>query len=170
MSFHSPQSREPSWFAPLSIDLILAVAKVTVLHPFVAWMVPLGFRAQAMRWTQTAMQVSIGWASFLTLLYFLNVLNKQIAYSKPRKVDLSEEVIVITGGASGLGLLVAEVYGMRGATVAVLDVQDLESGEARGVTHYKCDISDRAQVIKVATQIEQDVSISIIYKKQLADS
>lgn len=114
-----------------------------------------------MRWTQTAMQVSITWASFLTLLYFLNILNKQIAYSKARKVDLSEEVIVITGGASGLGLLIAEVYGMRGATVAVLDVRDLEAGEARGVTHYKCDVSDRAQVVKVAAQIEQDVRCSI---------
>lgn len=121
-------------------------------------MVPLGFRAQAMKWHQTPMQVAIGWASFLTLLYFLNVLNNQVAYSKARKVDLSEEVIVITGGASGLGLLIAEVYGMRGATVAVLDIQDLESGEARGVTHYKCDISNREQVIKVAAQIEQDVS------------
>jgi len=161
MSFQGPPSRDLSWFAPLSIDLIIAVSKVTILHPFVVWMVPLGFRAQAMRWTQTPMQIAIGWASFLTLLFFLSILNKQMAYSKARKVDLSEEVIVITGGASGLGLLVAEVYGMRGATVAVLDIQDLESGEARGVTHYKCDISDRAQVIKVAAKIEQDVNTKL---------
>lgn len=115
-----------------------------------------------MRWTQTAMQVSIGWASFLTLLYFLSVLNNQLAYSKARKVDLSEEVIVITGGASGLGLLIAEVYGMRGATVAVLDIQDLEAGEARGVTHYRCDISDTKQVVKIAAQIEQDLGTPTI--------
>jgi NADPH:quinone reductase-like Zn-dependent oxidoreductase len=157
MSFQ-PRMREPGWAQPLSIDLLLKVLNVTFLHPFVAWMVPLCMRAQAMAWDHTAMHVALAYASSLTLLFFLNTLNKQIAYSKPRTVDLSEEVIVITGGASGLGLLIAEVYGMRGATVAVLDVQDLESGEARGVTTYKCDVGDNAQVVRVAAQIEKEVS------------
>jgi hypothetical protein len=156
MSFQ-PQHREPTWLQPLSIDLLLKVLNVTFLHPFVAWMVPLCMRAQAMPWTHTAMHIALGYASFLTMLYFLNVLNKQIAYSKPRKVDLEEEVIVITGGASGLGLLIAEVYGMRGATVAVLDIQELEAGEARGVTAYKCDVGDKKQVARVAAQIEKEV-------------
>jgi len=98
----------------------------------------------------------------LTALYFLNVLNRQIAYSKARKVDLSEEVIVITGGASGLGLLIAEVYGMRGATVAILDVKELESGEARGVTAYKCDVSDKEQLAHVAIEIERDLGMPTI--------
>ncbi len=154
---YQPRSQEPGWAQPLSIDLLLKVLNVTFLHPFVAWMIPLCMRAQAMQWTHPAIQIAIGYASFLTLLYFLNVLNKQIAYSKPRKVDLGEEVIVITGGASGLGLLIAEVYGMRGATVAVLDVQELESGEARGVTAYKCDVGDKEQVACVAAQIEKEV-------------
>jgi hypothetical protein len=117
-------------------------------------------RAQAMPWSHTAIQIAIGYASFLTAMFFLGVLNKQIAYTKARKVDFSEEVIVITGGASGLGLLIAEVYGMRGATVAVLDVKDLESGEARGVSVYKCDVGDKKQVAKVAVDIERDVSTS----------
>jgi len=121
-------------------------------------MIPLCMRAQATPWTDPAMQVALGYASFLTLMFFLGVLNRQIAYSKPRKVDLSEEVIVITGGASGLGLLIAEVYGMRGATVAVLDVKELESGEARGVSSYKCDIGDKEQLARVAVEIERDVS------------
>jgi NAD(P)-dependent dehydrogenase (short-subunit alcohol dehydrogenase family) len=76
----------------------------------------------------------------------------------PREVVPSEEVIVITGGASGLGLLIAEVYGMRGATVAVLDVKEMENGEARGVTYYKCDVTDKAQIARVAAEIERDVS------------
>ena len=168
MSFQPPPSRELSWAKPLSIDLILKVLNVTFLHPFVAWMVPLCMRAQAMTWTATAMQVAIGYASLLTALYFLGVLNRQIAYSKPRKVDFSEEVIVVTGGASGLGLLVAEVYGMRGATVAVLDVKDLEAGEARGVSVYKCDVGDKEQVAKVAVEIERDVSSSTSRKEPTA--
>jgi NAD(P)-dependent dehydrogenase (short-subunit alcohol dehydrogenase family) len=54
--------------------------------------------------------------------------------------------------------LVAEVYGMRGATVAVLDVNDMENGEAKGVTFYKCDVTDKARLAQVAKDIERDVS------------
>ncbi|KAH8819980.1 hypothetical protein F5884DRAFT_32491 [Xylogone sp. PMI_703] len=164
MAYASPPSRgqDLSWTQPLSIDLFLKVLNVTFLHPFVAWMLPLCLRAQATPWTHTSMHVTIGYASFLTMMYFLGVLNRQIAFSKPREVDLSDEVIVITGGASGLGLLIAEVYGMRGATVAVLDVRDLEAGEARGVTTYKCDVGDKEQVARVAVEIERDLGTPTI--------
>lgn len=159
---NQPRSKD-SWAKPLSIDLILKVLNITLFHPWVAWMMPLCMRAQATPWHHTSMHVAIGYASLLTAFYFLGILNHQIAYSKPRQVDLSEEVIVITGGASGLGLLVAEVYGMRGATVAVLDVKELESGEARGVSVYKCDVADKDQLARVAVEIERDVSSSYSY-------
>jgi hypothetical protein len=155
---YQPRNQELAWAKPLSIDLLIKVLNVTFLHPFVAWMMPLCMRAQAMPWHHTAIQIAIGYASVITALFFLGILNRQIAYSKPRKVDFSEEVIVITGGASGLGLLIAEVYGMRGASVAVLDVKDLEAGEARGVSVYKCDVGDKEQVARVAVEIERDVS------------
>lgn len=154
---YQPRNQELAWAKPLSIDLLIKVLNVTFFHPFVAWMIPLCMRAQAMPWSHTAMQLTIGYASFLTMLFFLGILNRQIAYSKPRTVDLSEEVIVITGGASGLGLLIAEVYGMRGATVAVLDVKILEAGEARGVSAYQCDVGDKNQLARVALEIERDV-------------
>lgn len=151
-------SQEGHWAKPFSIDVFLKVLNVTFLHPFVAWMLPLSLRGQGSSWDAVPMQIFIAYASTLTLLFFLGVLNRQIAYSKAREVDLSEEVIVITGGASGLGLLIAEVYGMRGATVAVLDVQELESGEALGVTAYKCDVSNKDDLARVAIEIERDVS------------
>lgn len=157
-----PQS--DSWFAPLSLDLLVKVFKITFFHPFVSWIIPLCFRAQALRWDAPPMLVSIAWACFITVCWIAQAVNLRIAYGLPREVDLTEEVIVITGGASGLGLLIAEVYGMRGATVAVLDVNDMENGEARGVTFYKCDVTDKAQVARVAAQIERDVSLPTAYK------
>lgn len=102
---------------------------------------------------------SIVWGVLVTVSWMANIINQRIAYGLPREVDLSEEVIVITGGASGLGMLVAEVYGMRGASVAVLDVNDMEHQEARGITYYRCDVSDKDQITKVAAQIEKDVSL-----------
>ncbi|KAK2596236.1 hypothetical protein QQS21_006328 [Conoideocrella luteorostrata] len=151
-----PPQRD-SWFAPLSIDLFIKVLNVTFLHPFVCWLIPLCFRAQTIPWDAHRMIASFAWATFITLCWMASVVNQRIAYGLPREVDLSEEVIVITGGASGLGMLVAEVYGMRGASVAVLDVNEMENGEARGVTYYKCDVSDKKQIAKAAADIERDL-------------
>ncbi|KAI0395706.1 hypothetical protein F5Y17DRAFT_184315 [Xylariaceae sp. FL0594] len=157
----SPSTHD-SWFAPLSIDLILKVLNVTLLHPFVAWIIPLCFRAEHQAWDTRPMVVSVAWATLVTLMWMGNVASHRIAYGLHREVDLGEEVIVITGGASGLGLLIAEVYGMRGATVAVLDTRPLENTEARGVTYYRCDVSDKSQVARVAAEIERDLGTPTI--------
>ncbi|KAI1388926.1 NAD(P)-binding protein [Hypoxylon trugodes] len=171
-----PTTRE-SWVSSISVDLFLKVLNVTLLHPFVAWIIPLCFRAEHQDYTTRPMIVSITWAIFVTLLWMGNVMSHKIAYGIHREVDLTEEVIVITGGASGLGLLIAEVYGMRGATVAVLDIADLESTDARGITYYKCDVTDKAQIARVAQEIERDLgtptvlinNAAIVVGKKLLD-
>lgn len=156
--FRRPPQRE-SWFAPLSIDLFLKVLYVTFLHPFVAWVAVLCLRAEHMHWDAMPMRVAMAYATFITVCWTASAVNKRIAFGIPREVDMSEEVIVITGGSSGLGLLIAEVYGMRGASVAVLDVKEMENGEARGVSYYKCDVSDRKQLAAAAEKIEEEVSL-----------
>lgn len=69
-------------------------------------------------------------------------------------------MVVITGGASGLGRCIAETYGMRGASVAVLDVKEVEGGvEAwgEGCRWYRCDVGSFDHVQKVKGEIEKDV-------------
>jgi hypothetical protein len=154
-----PSPQRDSWFAPVSVDLILKVLNVTFLHPFVAWMVPLCFRAETMDWDKKPMIISLIYATAVTVWWVLGQINQRLAFGTAREVDLGEEVIVITGGASGLGGLIAEVYGMRGATVAVLDVREPENPEAKGVSFYKCDVTDKARIAEVAKEIEDDVSV-----------
>ncbi|KAF4123692.1 Short-chain dehydrogenase [Geosmithia morbida] len=149
-----------SWLAPLSVDLVLKVLYVTLLHPFVCFMIPLCLRARAVEWDAPWMIASFAWATVVTMGWAAASVNRRLAYGRPREIDLSEEVIVITGGAGGMGLLLAEVYGMRGATVAVLDVNDMENCEARGVTHYRCDVGDKDQVAEAAREIEKEVSLT----------
>ncbi|KAI1867135.1 uncharacterized protein JN550_007187 [Neoarthrinium moseri] len=161
MNDQRPPTRD-SWFAPLSVDLVLKALNVTFFHPFIAWLVPLCFRARHMNYDAMPIQITIGWAVLVTALWVLNKFSHKLAYGMHREVDLSEEVIVITGGASGLGLLIAEVYGMRGATVAVLDKAELESTDARGITYYKCDVSDKAQIARVAAEIERDLGVPTV--------
>ncbi|KAK7977472.1 hypothetical protein PG996_003527 [Apiospora saccharicola] len=163
-----PQTRDSLW-APITIDLLLKVLNVTIFHPFIAWLIPLCFRAEHMEFDAMPMRVTIAWAFCVTMVWMGNMMSHKIAYGMPREVDLSEDVIVITGGASGLGLLIAEVYGMRGATVAVLDKADLEATDARGITYYKCDVSDKAQIAKVAAKIEEDLGLPTILINNAAE-
>jgi NAD(P)-dependent dehydrogenase (short-subunit alcohol dehydrogenase family) len=72
---------------------------------------------------------------------------------------------VITGGGSGLGQLIAQIYGMRGAGVAVLDVKEVSEvewwDEISGVDYYQCDVSDRKALEMTAKRIENDVSANL---------
>ncbi|KAG6286483.1 putative secondary metabolism biosynthetic enzyme [Claviceps purpurea] len=160
---HTEVLPRESWSSPLSIDLLSKVLHTTVLHPFLVWLLPLCLAAQATPWNEPWMLAFLGWASLVSLSCLAGALNRRVAYGLPREVDLSEEVVVVTGGGSGLGLLVAEVYGMRGATVAVLDVRrGMEGGEGRGVRFYECDVGDGKRVAEVAMEIERDLGTPTI--------
>lgn len=154
----SVSTSEKPWHQHLTLDLLLHVFSKSIFHPFVAWMIPLCLRAQATPYTAPSFLYTTAYASFLTLLYFLSILNQRIAHGTPRDVDLTDEVIVITGGASGLGLCVAEIYGMRGASVAVMDVKEVDARtRAEGVDFYTCDVGNKEQVDRTWAQIVEDV-------------
>ncbi|KAK3062039.1 hypothetical protein LTS18_004949 [Coniosporium uncinatum] len=157
----SQASQEQGWYTHFNIDLIVKVLSYTILHPFVAWMIPLSLCAQLTPYSHLSLQLSVAYASLLTALFIFSLIDKRIAYGPPRDVDVSEEIIVITGGASGLGLLLAQVYGMRGASVAVLDVNRVNE-ESRGITFYNCDVGDKSQVEQAADAIRVDLGTPTI--------
>jgi len=95
----------------------------------------------------------------MTFRFILSVFNHRTAFGVPRDIDWEEEVVVVTGGANGIGLCIAETYGLRGASVAVLDTAELEHADDRGISMYKCDVSNRADVKRVAKLIQQEVSV-----------
>ncbi|KAI9811562.1 MAG: hypothetical protein M1826_003131 [Phylliscum demangeonii] len=151
------------WRGQITIDLLVRVLQTSIGHPFVAWLVPLCLRARAVGYTDGAMRVAVGYATLVSLLWLLAALNRRVAYGRARAVDLAQEVIVITGGASGVGMLMAEVYGMRGSAVAVLDVREMDDDASeRGIDYYRCDVGDRTQVERTARLIERDLGTPTI--------
>jgi len=85
---------------------------------------------------------------------------------------------VITGGASGLGRCLAEIYALRGATVAVLDIRSKESRNSiEDVSYYECDVGDAAAVTDVWTRITKELGLptilinnaSIVHGKRMLD-
>jgi hypothetical protein len=148
--------RQP-WYSYFTVDILYYAAKKTVLHPFIAWMIPLSLRAVTVPYDNLSMQISIAYAALLTLVWVFSVFNYRIAYGVPREVDYEEEVIVITGGASGLGRLIADFYAMRGASIAVLDVKKPEDDDMMGIQYFQCDVGDRKQVESAVAEIKEHV-------------
>lgn len=157
-SFDRPD--EP-WHHYLTIDVIWYVLGYTLFHPFVSWVLVLCLRAQYTAYGAPEMRIAMAWAILMSGIGIFGIVNDRIAFGAPREVDLSEEVIVITGGVEGLGGLLAETYGMRNANIAVLDTKEVGEDEAeeKGVIYYRCDVSDANQVEAAAAKIVEDVGI-----------
>jgi NAD(P)-dependent dehydrogenase (short-subunit alcohol dehydrogenase family) len=62
-------------------------------------------------------------------------------------VDITEKVVVVTGGGSGMGRATAELLREQGASVAILDLpasRGADAAEAIGATFHPCDVTDAA--------------------------
>lgn len=161
MPSHVTSGPDKLWYHHLTLDLFVKVLANSLFHPFVAWLVPLCLRAAQAPYESTEFIAACVYASSITLLWMLSIINKRVAYGIPREVDWNEEVVVITGGASGLGKIIAETFGMRGANVAIIDVAkpERESEGLAGVQVYQCDVGDAAAVESVKERIENDVGL-----------
>ncbi|KAF3918714.1 hypothetical protein AA313_de0208477 [Arthrobotrys entomopaga] len=140
----------------INIDLLVQVASVTFFHPLGAWMLPMSLRALTFQYHHPPLAGSILYATLVSLYSLLQLLNKRLAYGPNREFDKTEEVLVVTGGSSGLGLLVAQVYGMRGLSVAILDVNEPEV-EVRNVEFYKCDVGNYDDVKATSKRVIEEL-------------
>ncbi|KAL8775529.1 MAG: hypothetical protein Q9209_000025 [Squamulea sp. 1 TL-2023] len=155
----SSRAAPPPWYTHLNIDLLLHVGSYTIFHPFVASLIPLCLRALAAEYTSTSFIVTSAYAAFVILCHVLSAVNQRWAYGPPRKVKSLDEVVVVTGGASGLGRCIAEIYAMKGTSVAVVDVgiEESEEGEREGIRWYKGDVGDRRMMEQVWKRISEDL-------------
>ncbi|KAF2238243.1 putative short-chain dehydrogenase/reductase family protein [Viridothelium virens] len=149
-----------AWYKRFNIDLFLPGSNDLGVCAFYAWMIPLMVLARGASLSDRLLTITACGAIVVSLVWTLAIANRRLAYGPAREIQLSEEVVVITGGASGLGLLLAETFGMRGASVAVLDLK--EQDEAKGVSFYKCDVSERCELEDVANRITDELGTPTI--------
>tara|TARA_B110000503_G_scaffold42367_1_gene69405 strand:- start:2687 stop:3448 length:762 start_codon:yes stop_codon:yes gene_type:complete len=62
-------------------------------------------------------------------------------------------IMLVTGGASGMGLLLVKKLAAAGNKVAVVDVNPLPPGEVEGVSAFICDLSDHEATEKLVQEI-----------------
>ncbi|KAG8805586.1 hypothetical protein FRC17_005446 [Serendipita sp. 399] len=144
-------------FDHLDLDLVVKVASHTVFSPFFTFFVPLIYKGVGHSWTDTTLLIPSLWFLLMTVIWFLRfVANKWRNAGTPGKLDWGDQVIVITGGSSGVGALLAETLAMRQCTVAVLDLKPIDT-ENDNINYYKCDIRNGKAVEAVAKQIDKEL-------------
>jgi NAD(P)-dependent dehydrogenase (short-subunit alcohol dehydrogenase family) len=76
-----------------------------------------------------------------------------------RMIELKNDVVVVTGGASGIGLATARLAAMLGGRVVILDLERTISGPAKPLAErtvqIACDVSDSNQVQEAMHQIAE---------------
>lgn len=83
--------------------------------------------------------------------------------------NLAGKTAIVTGGSSGIGLAISQLFATRGAGVYIMDIDEGEGKKAckqiqqtgGQATFIKCDVSAQAEVQKAIDAIDQD-EISIL--------
>ncbi|KAJ0164996.1 Estradiol 17-beta-dehydrogenase 11 [Colletotrichum tanaceti] len=73
------------------------------------------------------------------------------------RYDWRREIVLVTGGAGGIGGRVVQLLAERGITVVVLDIQDLTFAAGSNVHYFKCDITSTEKLAAVSNEIRAKV-------------
>ena len=83
-----------------------------------------------------------------------------------RRKDVSKEIILITGAASGIGRALSLKFARLGSTIVLWDInksaneavaEEINSKTPNKAFPYQCDCSKREEVYKVAEEVKKDV-------------
>nr|XP_036580585.1 dehydrogenase reductase sdr family member 8 [Colletotrichum truncatum]KAF6788580.1 dehydrogenase reductase sdr family member 8 [Colletotrichum truncatum] len=73
------------------------------------------------------------------------------------RYDWSKEIVLVTGGAGGIGGHMVRLFAERGITVVVLDIQDMTFTAGANVHYFKCDLTSTEKLASVARDIRARV-------------
>ncbi|KAJ8503171.1 hypothetical protein ONZ45_g11094 [Pleurotus djamor] len=148
-------------FDSLDIDLVVKVLAHTAFSPFFTFFVPLFYL-----FLGASVKDSVVWLSGLYCLsvsafwffkwYSRLYRNQGSLLFGPGRFDWGEQIVVITGGASGVGELLANTLAVRNVTVVVLDVNPIVT-ENYNISYYKCDVSKWEEVEAVSKTIIEEI-------------
>ncbi|KXN92300.1 Short-chain dehydrogenase/reductase family 16C member 6 [Leucoagaricus sp. SymC.cos] len=157
-----PSQPEPTLvFDAFDVDLVVKVLAHTAFSPFFTIFIPIFYVFQGARLTDGVVVYSAAYSvavSAFWLIKWISLLyrNQGNLLFAPKPLDWDGEIVVITGGSSGIGELLANTLAVRNVTVIVLDVKPIQT-ENYNITYYKCDVSKWSEVEAVARRIKEEV-------------
>ncbi|SPO01993.1 related to a retinal short-chain dehydrogenase/reductase [Cephalotrichum gorgonifer] len=96
---------------------------------------------------------------FLTLLPSLN---RWLSWRRAnnnitrRTWNAPKEIVVVTGGSSGIGAKIVQMLESRGLKIIILDVNPPPTKTAQNTAFYEVDLSDPAAISEIAERIRRD--------------
>ncbi|KAF9348726.1 hypothetical protein BGX26_012881 [Mortierella sp. AD094] len=137
-----------------SIDFVVHMLNATIFHmSFPFFLIPC-IKLYDFSYESLAFHLAAAYGAILFLVkiaYALHLRNQR----RDGKVDWEDEIVLITGGASGVGCLLAEALAIRRISVVVLDIQPLKT--ALDIDSYICDVSNPEDIARVAKEIREDI-------------
>jgi len=148
-------------FDTFNIDLVVKVLANTAFSPFFTGMIPIFYYFHVGTVKNDTVVGSFFYFLLVSSFWFtrwcsLLYRNRENFFFGSPPLDWSEQVVVITGGASGVGELLDNTLAVRSVTVVVLDVKPIVT-ENYNISYYECDVSDWEQVKKVAGVVIEEV-------------
>lgn len=148
-------------FDNFDVDLLVKVLSHTAFSPFFTFFIPVFYYFQGARWPHPILVISSAYTVGICAFWFFKwysrlYRNQGSLLFGPRPLDWGEQIVVVTGGSSGIGELIANTLAVRNVTVIVLDVKPIET-ENYNITYYPCDVSKQEEVERVAKQIQEEI-------------
>ncbi|KAI0005082.1 retinal short-chain dehydrogenase/reductase [Russula compacta] len=162
MEHNSQSHSEPTLvFDSFDVDLVVKVLSHTAFSPFFLFLLPVFFFFQGHKLNDTPILISsLYWvlvSSFWLLKWYSRLYRNQGSLLfGPGAVDWGEQIVLITGGASGIGELLANTLAVRNVTVVVLDIKPIVT-ENYNITYYKCDVTKLEEIEAVAKKVIEEI-------------
>jgi short-subunit dehydrogenase len=150
----------PIWDS-LDIDLFVKVFSHTAFSPFFVMLIPTFYVFQGAKFTDTIVLVSAAYYVFVSSFWAIKWISRlysnqgNLLYA-PRPFEWGEQIVVITGGSSGVGELLANTLAVKSVTVVVLDIKPIQT-QNYNIAYYKCDVSKWEEVEAVSKKIIEEI-------------
>ncbi|KAI0053646.1 retinal short-chain dehydrogenase/reductase [Auriscalpium vulgare] len=148
-------------FDTFDVDLLVKVLAHTLFSPFFIFFLPVLAVFSGADYTDTQVVVPSVYFVVISIFWFTKWYSRlwrnqgSLLYG-PGMLDWGEQIVLITGGASGIGELLANTLAVRNVTVVVLDVKPIVT-ENYNIVYFKCDVSKWEEVEAVQKKVVEEL-------------
>ncbi|AAW45076.2 retinal short-chain dehydrogenase/reductase, putative [Cryptococcus deneoformans JEC21] len=146
----------------LTLDIVVCCLRKTIFSPYLAISIPVVLHLHSIS-SRLVLIVSYFWGvviCFIRLLCYADwrYANQAPWFHAPPKLQWEDQVVLITGGGSGIGALLAQTLANRNVAVAILTKDLPKQPFSHSHIHvFACDVSDYNAVMGVSARVREAV-------------